>query len=123
MSDKASILVIDDEENIRWTLAKILQREGYGVATAATIKDAWACLQDNSYDLVFLDIKLPDANGLTVLPELRSRFPSTQVVVLTAQDKLDTALEAVDGGARDYLLKPIDPPDLLIRIQEILTDR
>ncbi|NJD60927.1 MAG: hypothetical protein C3F13_16570 [Anaerolineales bacterium] len=122
MSDKASILVIDDEESIRWTLAKILQREGYEVATAATIKDAWACLQGSSYDLVFLDIKLPDANGLTVLPELRNRFPRTHVVVLSAQDKLDTALEAVVGGARDYLLKPIDPPDLLLRIQEILSD-
>jgi DNA-binding NtrC family response regulator len=119
---KASILLIDDEENLRRTLAMILTREGFQVDTAATIMEARQRLQSSSYDLTFLDLKLPDANGLTLLPDLRSRFPSMPVLVLTAHDKLDAALEAVRQGAIDYLLKPIDPPELIKRVKEVLQE-
>jgi DNA-binding response OmpR family regulator len=120
MTAKASILVVDDEENLRRTLALILQREGYTVMTAASIKEARGCLEAGSYDLVFLDLKLPDASGLTLLPEMRSQYPDMPVLILTAHDKLGVALEAVRGGARDYLLKPVDPPVLLARVKELL---
>ncbi len=114
------ILVIDDEENLRRTLALILQREGYAVVMAATVAEARDCLDQNSFDLVFLDLKLPDANGLTLLPELRNKYPKLPVLILTAHDKLGVAIEAVNHGARDYLLKPIDPPVLIARVREIL---
>ncbi len=119
---KPSILLIDDEENLRRTLALILKREGYDVDTAATVKEARQRLETSSYDLTFLDLKLPDANGLTLLPELRNRFPTMPVLVLTAHDKLDAAIEAVRNGARDYLLKPIDPPLIIKRAREVLAE-
>ncbi len=120
MAKPEAILVVDDEANLRRTLALILQREGYMVITAATLTDARACLGQNTFDLVFLDLKLPDANGLTLLPELRNKYPNIPVIILTAHDKLGVAIEAVTHGARDYLLKPIDPAVLLARVRELL---
>lgn len=114
--------MIDDEENLRRTLAMILSREGYHVDTVATIKEARQLLETSTYNLTFLDLKLPDANGLTLLPDLRHRFPEMPVLILTAHDKLDAAVEAVRQGARDYLLKPIDPPLLIKRVKEALEE-
>lgn len=122
MSVKPLILLIDDEENLRRTLALILIREGYQVDSAATVKEARQQLQACTYDLTFLDIKLPDANGLSLLPELATLYPRMPVVILTAHDKLDAAVEAVTHGARDFLLKPIDPPLLIKRTKEILAE-
>ncbi len=122
MTTNASILVVDDEENLRRTLALILQREGYVVTTAASVKEASGCLEASAFDLVCLDLKLPDASGLTLLPEIHSQYPDMPVLILTAHDKLGVALEAVRGGARDYLLKPIDPPILLARVKEVLAE-
>ena len=123
MAGKASILLIDDEENLRRTLAMILVREGYVVETAATIKEARERVEASTYDLVFLDLKLPDANGLSLLPDLRRRFPNTPVLILTAHDKLDSAVEAVRQGARDYLLKPLDPPVIIKRVKDVLAEK
>ena len=123
MAGKASILLIDDEENLRRTLAMILVREGYVVETAATIKEARERVEASTYDLVFLDLKLPDANGLSLLPDLRRRFPNTPVLILTAHDKLDSAVEAVRQGARDYLLKPLDPPVIIKRVKDVLAGK
>jgi DNA-binding NtrC family response regulator len=120
MTYKATILLVDDEENLRRTLAMILARQGYQVDTAATVQEARQQLESTVYDLTFLDLKLPDDNGLTLLPDLRNRFPNMPVLVLTAHDKLDAAITAVRQGARDYLLKPIDPPAILQRVQEVL---
>jgi DNA-binding response OmpR family regulator len=120
MTGKTLILVVDDEENLRRTLALILQRAGYTVETAGSVGEARGCLDAAAYDLVFLDLKLPDASGLSLLPEMRSQYPNMPVLILTAHDKLGVALEAVRGGARDYLLKPIDPPVLLARVKEVL---
>jgi DNA-binding NtrC family response regulator len=123
MSGKTSILLVDDEENLRRTLAIILKREGYEVETAATVKEARQHLEASSYDLTFLDLKLPDADGLTLLPELRTRFPEMPVLILTAHDKLDAAMEAIRHGARDYLLKPLDPLEIIKRVKDILTEK
>ncbi len=122
-ADVPSILLVDDEENLTRTLAMILQREGYVVKTAATIKEARQRLGESTYDLTFLDLKLPDESGLIFLPELRSQFPDMPVLILTAHDKLDAAIEAVRKGARDFLLKPVDPPLIIERVAEILSER
>jgi DNA-binding response OmpR family regulator len=120
MTGKATILVVDDEENLRRTLALILQREGYSVTTAASVGEARECLKAGAIDLVFLDVKLPDASGLTLLTEMRDQYPGVPVLILTAHDKLGVALEAVRNGAHDYLLKPVDPPILIARVKEVL---
>jgi|SRR5512137_35602 DNA-binding response OmpR family regulator len=120
MAEHTSILIVDDEENLRRTLALILQREGYEVSTAASVAEGRQYLHSGTFNLVFLDLKLPDANGLTLLPEIREQHPETPVLILTAHDKLGVAIEAVTHGASDYLLKPIDPPLLIKRVKEIL---
>ncbi len=119
----ASILVIDDEENLRRTVAMILKRQGYLVDTAATVREARQCLKASAYNLAFLDLKLPDASGLDLLPELRSQYPGMPVLVLTAHDRLEAATEAIRSGARDYLLKPVDPPTIILRVKEVLAER
>ena len=123
MAPANTILVIDDEVNLRHSLALILQRAGYAVTTAADAQEALQCLQPGAYDLVFLDLKLPDRPGIMLLTDIHRRYPDMPVLILTAHATLETAMEAVRQGARDYLLKPIDPEHLLVRIDEVLAEQ
>jgi DNA-binding response OmpR family regulator len=123
MATNDTILVVDDEPKLARSLALILQRAGYGVNTAASAGEALQLLQAGAYDLVFLDIKLPDQSGVQLLPKLRSLYPDMPVLMLTAHASLETAIEAVRAGARDYLLKPIDPEAILARVQKILEEQ
>lgn len=117
-----TILIIDDETNLRHTLALILQREGYSVTTAGSATEAIQALQAGAFDLAFLDLKMPDIDGIQVLPDIRQLYPEMPVLILTAHATLDSAIEAVRQGARDYLLKPIDPPQILERVKEIIEE-
>ena len=121
MSAAKSILIIDDEPNLRRSLALILQREGYSVTTAGNAQEANKCLEAGPYDLVFLDLKMPDINGLDLLPEIRELYPNMPVLILTAHASLDSAIDAVRKGARDYLLKPIEPDLILARIEDVFS--
>ena len=122
MGTNHSILIIDDEPNLRRSLGLILQRAGYIITTASTAAEAIHLLQAGAYDLGFLDIKLPDQNGIQLLPRLRELYPEMPILILTAHATLDTAIEAVRLGARDYLLKPIDPENILRRVDDILKE-
>ncbi len=121
MTATKTILIVDDEPNLRATLAMILQRANYAVTTAANAAEALKFLQAGAFDLVFLDIKMPDKSGLTLLSEIRDLYPDIPVVLLTAFASLESAIEAVRKGANDYLLKPIDPPQILERVRQVLT--
>lgn len=123
MTATYTILIIDDEPNLRRSLALILQRAGFAVTTADNAAQVHQCLEAGAYDLVFLDLKMPDINGMELLPQIRSKYPDMPVVILTAHATLDSAIEAVRKGARDYLLKPIDPKQILMRIQDILAEQ
>lgn len=122
MGTSHSILIVDDEPNLRRSLGLILQRAGYIVTTAANAAEALQVLQAGAYDLAFLDIKLPDQNGIQLLPQLRQLYPEMPILILTAHATLDSAIGAVRMGARDYLLKPIDPDNILSRVGEILAE-
>jgi DNA-binding response OmpR family regulator len=122
MSSSHSILIIDDEPNLRRSLGLILQRAGYAVTTASDAAEALHLLQAGAYDLTFLDIKLPDQNGIQFLPQLRELYPEMPILILTAHATLDTAIGAVRLGARDYLLKPIDPETILTRVESLLKE-
>src|SRR4030043_687191 len=100
MSTSHTILVIDDEPNLRRSLGLILQRAGYNITTAANASEALHLLQSGAYDLTFLDIKLPDQNGIVLLPQIKELYPDMPVLILTAHATLDTAIEAVRAGAR-----------------------
>jgi len=109
---KAKILVVDDEKNVLLTVAAILQQEGYDVDAAADGAAALQAIRAGHYDLVLTDLKMPGADGLAVLEEVRNTSPATVTVMMTGYGSVHTALEAVQRGAYEYLLKPAEVTDL-----------
>ncbi len=122
MATSHSILIIDDEPNLRRSLGLILQRAGYVITTASNGAEAIHLLQAGAYDLTFLDIRLPDQSGIKLLSQIRLLYPEMPVLILTAHAALETAIEAVREGARDYLLKPVDPESILSRVDAVLQE-
>ena len=120
MNMEAHILIIDDEASLRQTLARILQRTGYEVTTAADGQEGLALISEHPFDLVYSDIRMPDMNGLELLKIVHTKFPDLPVVLFTAQPDLNSAVEAVRSGAADYLMKPLKPQALIERTQSIL---
>jgi DNA-binding response OmpR family regulator len=118
-----TILIVDDEPNLRRSLALILQRVGYEVLTAANADEARKFVQDCKIDLIFLDLKMPDISGLDLLSEFHQVDPDLPVLILTGNATMDSAIEAVRRGARDYLLKPLDPEQIVTRIAEIIDEQ
>jgi DNA-binding response OmpR family regulator len=123
MNAPAHILLIDDELNLLHSLALILNGVGNKVDTAKNAEAAIQLLQNEVFDLIFLDIKLPDMNGMDLLARIRDIDRDTPVIILTAHASLETAIDAVRKGARDYLLKPIDPANLLERVSDVLAEQ
>ncbi len=103
------ILLVDDEEGIRFTLGDLLRKEGYLVDVAAGHVDAIVCLQAAQYDLAFVDIMLAGDSGIDVLHDVKVISPATAVVMFTARPEVNTAAEAVRLGAFDYITKPVQP--------------
>ncbi|MCC7538443.1 MAG: sigma-54-dependent Fis family transcriptional regulator [Deltaproteobacteria bacterium] len=103
-----SVLVVDDEELICWSLQKDLTKLGYSVTTASTAAEAVRAHQADPADVVLLDIALPDASGLSIIEELHRTREDTSIVMITSNTTLETAVEAVRLGAWDYLTKPFD---------------
>jgi len=120
MGISGHILIIDDEATLRHTLARIFQRAGFDVTTAANGQEGLALLAQHSFDMVYLDIRMPDMDGMEVLKTIHAKLPDTPVVLFTAQPDLNSAVEALRHGATDYLLKPLQPNDLIARTQTIL---
>ena len=116
------ILIIDDEPALRQTLAAILKRSGYSPVMAGTKQEGMQKLREDTYSLLFLDIKSPDGLGIEMLPEIHQLNPDLPVIILTAHATLDAAMQAVRGGARDFLLKPIDPAAILERVSQVLAE-
>ena len=101
------ILVVDDEENTRIGLSKLLSQEGFEVESAANGNDALDLLSQHKINLVISDINMPDMNGLAFLRELSRKFPSTSVIMITAYGGVESYLEAMNLGAYEYLHKPV----------------
>ena len=116
---KARVLVVDDEDLIRWSLVERLAQEGYELVEAATGKDGLARC-DEGVDLILLDYKLPDIDGLTILKQVRQAHPDTLVILLTAYSTIDSAVEAIKLGAYHYLSKPFDIEEVLFLVDKAL---
>ncbi len=114
------LLVVDDERLIRWSLDQTLSKDGYEVSTASTGEAALAVVREDPPDLVFLDLKLPDTDGLQVLRQIRELAPHVQVLIMTAYADVGTAVEAMKLGAYDYLPKPIDFKNLAVTVRNAL---
>ncbi|ABL00675.1 sigma-54-dependent transcriptional regulator [Pelobacter propionicus] len=102
------ILVADDEESMRWVLSKALKRKGFTVDLADDGRQALALIQENSYDLAILDIKMPGMSGLDLLDRIREMKSDLLVVIMTAEASMKNAVEAMKRGAYDYITKPFD---------------
>ncbi len=103
-----SILVADDEESIRWVLSKALTKQGYTVDLASDGTEALNMALNKEYDLAVLDIKMPGITGLELLGRLQEERPELLVVIMTAESTMKNAVEAMKGGAYDYITKPFD---------------
>ncbi|MDP3152229.1 MAG: sigma-54 dependent transcriptional regulator [Archangium sp.] len=108
-------LFIDDDRAFSAVAAATLQREGIPVSVAHSLHEARALIAQRSFDLVVLDRRLPDGDGLNYLPELRGALPGAVVVMVTAHGDISSAVEAIRLGAADYLAKPIELSDLLFK--------
>jgi two-component system nitrogen regulation response regulator GlnG len=121
--DPRHILIIDDEQAVCWTLERALVREGHSVSVAASAEQGFAQLARHTPDVIILDVRLPGMDGLTALPRLRQQAPDAAVIVVTAFGSLPTAVQAVEGGAFDYLAKPFDLAQALDAVQRALQRR
>ena len=114
-----SLLVVDDEADIRTLLDDILKDEGYAVRSASTGAEAIEEITKDLPDLVMMDIKLPDQDGIGVLRQLKREHPELEVIVMTAFGGSSTAIKAMEHGAYDYVTKPFDIDDLLATLKRV----
>ena len=123
MNQVGKILVADDEESIRWVLATALTGEGHTVEQAENGESALQRLGREHFDLAFVDIKMPDLDGLSLLSQTREAGVSTPIVIITAQNTMANAIEAMKRGAYDYLTKPFDVEEVRLLVQRVLEMR
>jgi two-component system, NtrC family, response regulator AlgB len=119
----SSVLIVDDDKNIRATLTVCLEAIGCQVTSASTVEAALAAVERRPFDLAFLDLRLGDHDGLALLPRLLAARPGLSVVVITAYATIDTAVEAIKRGAIDYLPKPFTPVQIRHVVDQITARR
>lgn len=120
---KGRILVIDDEADIRESLETLLDMEGYSVDLASNATEGLRTLESHAYDLILLDLMMPDRSGMDVLKDIRERDSETPVVLITAFGSVEVAVEALKSGANDYFSKPWDNEKLLLEIGRMIAAR
>jgi len=120
MPEKATLLIIDDEEDMLETLSDILQEKGYWTETSKTGKEAITKAEERFFNVNLIDIKLPDMTGIEVLQTFRKKHPSRMNIIITAYATLQNVVEALNLGANAYIMKPIDPEKLDLMIKECL---
>src|SRR6185295_3580453 len=117
----ARILIADDEDSLRWVLEKGLRGAGYEVTTVKDGTAATRAVETETFDLVFLDIRMPGVDGLSALVRMRELRPDACVVVMTAHGTMETAIQAMQRGAYDYLTKPFDLDEVVLLAERALT--
>ncbi|HET7441554.1 MAG TPA: sigma-54 dependent transcriptional regulator [Terriglobales bacterium] len=122
-SSYGSVLIIDDEAAIRESLETLLAMEGYDVEVAASGQEGLACLAERAFDLVLLDLALPDRNGMDVLTSIRSHDPHLSVIMITAYGTVENAVRAIQAGASNFIQKPWDNDKLLADVRAAVARR
>src|SRR5512138_2023668 len=122
MSPSGRILIVDDEANLRHTVARVLQRAGFEVTTAASGREGMALLSQQTFDLVYMDIRMPDMNGLETLQAITADHPKLPVILFTGQPDLNSAVSALRQCALDYLQKPLKPYLIIERAKTVLAE-
>jgi len=119
MDEKMSIMVVDDEKIVRESLYHWFEKAGHKVDTALSGFEALEKLEENHFDLMFVDIKMPGMNGIELLGRVKTDYPDTIVIIITAYGSIESAITAMKTGASDYLLKPFKPDHLSLVMQKI----
>ena len=117
--DRIKILIVDDEESVRESLCAWLERDGYTVDTAPDGPSALEKVRQAPWSILLLDLKMPGMDGLAVLAEVKALQPEVPVLMMTAYATVDTAVQAIKGGAYDYLVKPFDAEELSLAVEKI----
>lgn len=120
---KGSILIADDEKDIRETISIVLRDEGFSCTTAKNGKDALEYIEKDNFDILISDIRMPGMDGIDLLKRSMEIAPETLVIIITAYASIETAIEALRKGASDYILKPLDFDELSIRIKKLLSHK
>ena len=111
-------LLVDDEEEFLKTLVKRLKKRNVNAQGAGTGEEALMILDRNPVDVVVLDVRMPGMDGIEVLREIKKNFPLIEVVMLTGHASMEVAIEGMEIGAFDYLMKPVDIDDLVYKLQD-----
>ena len=122
MTTENKILIVDDEENIRWVFAQALEEKPFTVHTAASAEEALEKIKDHPYLLVFTDIFMPGMSGMDLLDQIKSQQPQSHVVVMTAQDTMNNTILAMRKGAYDYISKPFDFNEIYRLIDKVVAN-
>jgi two-component system response regulator AtoC len=113
-----TVLVIDDEPNMRHMLTAVLKKAGYAVTGAADGLDALSILETRGFDLILCDVRMPRMDGLSFLKQITARGLNTTTIVMSAYGTIDTAVEAMKLGAVDYISKPFKPDEILVKLAQ-----
>lgn len=123
LTEKFRILIVDDDESIRWVLKKALKKKGYSVDIVQNALEAINKIEkQKDFSMVFLDIFLPDLNGLDVLKKIKQVRPDLFVVIMTAQGTMKNTIEAIQQGAYDYITKPFDLDEVYLLTEKVLKE-
>ena len=115
-----SILVVEDDQLVRESLSEVLGLEGYNVQVAGGGKEGFDKLNTKSFDLALVDLRLPDMSGIDILKQAKERFPDLELIMMTGFGTVETAVETMKMGARDYVTKPINDDEIKIMVRRIL---
>jgi len=113
MSDKNRILVVDDDEVVRRSYLRSLESISSNIKAASDGEEALQTMEQNPFDVVLLDLRMPGQDGLSVLRTIKQKWPESEVVIITGYPTMDSAKEAVRLGAYDYVAKPVGPQDVI----------
>lgn len=116
--DKFRVLVVDDEDDFRNTLIKRLETRKVAVAGAAGGNEALAMLKEEDYDVVVLDVKMPEKDGIETLQDMKKLKPQTEIILLTGHASVEAGIQGMRLGAFDYIIKPTPLDELLDKMQQ-----
>lgn len=117
------VLIVDDERLIRWSMKECLETAGYEAEAAESGKAALEALNQSPFDIVLLDYKLPDVNGLELLEKIKTSHVDIPVVMITAHSSLEHAVAATQAGAADYVAKPFQNDEIIHRVKKVLENK
>jgi DNA-binding NtrC family response regulator len=121
--EKIRMMLVDDEERFLSTTQKLLARKGYDVVTAASGAEALEKIRSQNIHVVILDVKMPGMDGNATLKEIKRQFPLVEVIMLTGHATMESAIDGLKSGAIDYLMKPTDIDEIILKAEEAFEKR